>query len=278
MKPNFMKTGIMLVAATFFLFTSCSKDESVDQPVDDTGVELTAEDSKQAAQAEETSDRVFDVVESAYVEIEEETRSNSNSFFSDCVTITISTENGVTFVTLDFGLGCELPNGNILSGKIHITYGLPQNGTITITYTLEDFTFNGKGVAGGATVFRQRENVSGNPEAIVNKDLLISFPAGLAVSVDAVKSFEWIEGVGSGTWMDNVYLVTGNRTIETNTGFSHYGIVIEPLRREATCQWFVSGTIEITRNGNMGVLDFGDGTCDNLATLTVNGNEIIIEL
>lgn len=76
MKPNFMKTGIMLVAATFFLFTSCSKDESVDQPVDDTGVELTAEDSKQAAQAEETSDRVFDVVESAYVEIEEETRSN----------------------------------------------------------------------------------------------------------------------------------------------------------------------------------------------------------
>ncbi len=276
MKPNFMKTGMMVLAATFFLFTSCSKDESTDEPTNDTSVELTAEDSKQAAEAEETADRVYDIVESAYVELEEGTR--TESFFSDCVTITISSENGVFFVTLDFGLGCELPNGNILSGKINITYGPPQNGTVTITYTLEDFTFNNKEVAGGATVYRQRENPAGNPESIVNKDLLITFPNGLVVSVDAVKSFEWIEGVGSGTWMDNVYLVTGNRTIETNNGFSHYGIVVEPLRREATCQWFVSGTIEITRNGNMGVLDFGDGTCDNLATLTVNGNEITIVL
>ena len=276
MKPNFMKSGLLLVAMAFFLVTSCSKEDNTDPVVDDTGVELTAEDSKQAAQAEETSDRVFDIVESAYVEIEEETR--SNSFFPDCVTITISTENGVTFVTLDFGLGCELNNGNIVSGKIHITYGPPQNGTVTITYTLENFVFNNKEVAGGATVFRQRENPAGNPESIVNKDLLITFPAGLIVSVDAVKSFEWIEGVGSGTWMDNVYLVTGNRTIETNSGFSHYGLIVEPLRREATCPWFVSGTIEITRNGHMGVLDFGDGTCDNLATLLVNGEEIIIEL
>lgn len=276
MKPNFMKTGIVLVAATLFLFTSCSKDEPVEAPVDDTGVELNAEDSKQAAQAEETADRVFDIVESAYVEIEEETR--ANSFFSDCVTITISSENGVTFVTLDFGLGCELPNGNILEGKIHITYGPPQNGTVTITYTLEDFVFNDKEVAGGATVYRQRHNPAGNPESIVNKNLLVTFPVGLIVSVDAVKSFEWIEGVGSGTWMDNVYLVTGNRTIETNNGFSHYGLIVEPLRREATCPFFVSGTVEITRNGHMGVLDFGDGTCDNMATLTVNGQVITIIL
>ena len=35
----------------------------------------------------------------------------------------------------------------------------------------------------------------------------------------------------------------------------------------------VSGIITIVRNGNTATLDYGDGTCDNLAVLTVNGNQ-----
>ena len=40
----------------------------------------------------------------------------------------------------------------------------------------------------------------------------------------------------------------------------------------------MSGLIEVTRNETAGILNFGDGTCDNLAILTVNGEEIIIVL
>ena len=64
----------------------------------------------------------------------------------------------------------------------------------------------------------------------------------------------------------------------SNTGYTHYGIVTEALRREATCPYFVSGTIEITRNGNQGTLDFGNGDCDNIAILTVNGVEYTVYL
>ena len=41
----------------------------------------------------------------------------------------------------------------------------------------------------------------------------------------------------------------------------------------------MSGVVEITRNLGTGSLDFGDGTCDNIAVLTTgNGQEIIIIL
>jgi len=275
MKSNLLKAGVLLFAVSSFLFTSCSENDD-SQDVNDTSVELTAEDSRQAAIAQETSDGVYDIVESAYVEQEEEAR--NTSFFSDCVIITVSSENGITFVTLDFGLGCQLNNGNVLSGKINITYGPVQNGTRTINYSFENFTFNGKGVEGGATIFRERNNAAGNPQSTVNKDIVVSFPSGLTVDVSATREFEWIEGVGTGTWVDNAYLVTGNRTVNASTGFTQYGIITDALRREATCPFFVSGAVEISRNAGMGILDFGDGTCDNLATLTVNGNEHVIIL
>jgi len=75
-----------------------------------------------------------------------------------------------------------------------------------------------------------------------------------------------------------VFSVTGNRNIEASTGFTQDAQVIEALRRETTCPYFVSGSIQITRNNGEGVLDFGSGDCDNTAILTVNGEEIVIVL
>ncbi|MFT4698803.1 MAG: hypothetical protein ACI9SJ_001960, partial [Flavobacteriaceae bacterium] len=39
-----------------------------------------------------------------------------------------------------------------------------------------------------------------------------------------------------------------------------------------------SGTVDVSRNDISGTLNYGDGTCDNTAILTVNGNEYIITL
>jgi len=276
MKTNFVKTGTIAIIGILMLFTSCSKDDTT--PVaNESTAELTAEQSRLNAETDKATDAVFNLIEIAYVE-NEENEGRNTSLFTDCVTITISSENGVTFVTLDFGFGCQLNNGAVVSGKINLTYGPVVAGTVTITYIFEDFTYNNKGIAGGGTIFRERNNANGNPQSTVNKAIEISFPDGLVAAVTGTRVAEWIAGVGSGTWMDNVFLITGDREINFSTGFTHYAIVTEALRREATCHYFVSGVVEITRNGNSGSLDFGDGTCDNIAILTVNGQEIIIIL
>ncbi|MDC8000804.1 hypothetical protein POV26_07130 [Aequorivita todarodis] len=275
MKTNVFYTGIVGMVLALFTFTACNKEETANEPTVSQSEMVNA--SKDATEADNATDGAFSLIETAYSEIEENEGRNA-SLFPDCTTITITSENGVTFVTLDFGLGCELPNGNIVSGKIHLTYGPKQNGTRTITYQFENFVFNDKGIAGGGTIFRERNNANGNPQATIHLNLHVLFPSGALADVSGTKVREWIEGMGSGTWMDNVFLVTGNRTINFSTGFESYAIVTEALRREATCRYFVSGVLDITRNGHNGTLDFGDGTCDNLAILTIDGVEYEIIL
>ncbi len=275
MKIKLFKTGILSLTVIFFLVTSCSKNE--DTITEESSSDFTTELEKQATETDEVSSEALDLVEIAYLEQEENAGRNA-SFFSDCVTITISTENGVTFIDLDFGLGCELNNGNVVSGIVHLTYGIPQNETRTINYSFENFVINEKAIAGGGTIFREHSNAHGNPQSTFHKNIVVTFPSGLEVEVNGTRVREWIEGVGSGTWMDNVFLVTGNWSQDFSNGFSRSAIVTEDLRREATCPFFVSGLVEVTRNATTGVLNYGDGTCDNQAILTVNGEEIIITL
>ncbi len=276
MKTYFVKTGTVAIIGILMLFASCSKDDTTSVDNGSTA-DLTAEQSRINAETDKATDAVFNLIEIAYAENEENEGRNA-SLFTDCVTITISFENGVTFITLDFGFGCQLNNGAVVSGIINLTYGPVVAGTVTITYVFEDFTYNNKGIAGGGTIYRERNNANGNPQSTANKAIEISFPDGLVATVIGTRVAEWIEGVGSGTWMDNMFLITGDREINFSSGFTHYAIVTEALRREATCHYFVSGVVEITRNGTSGSLDFGDGTCDNIAILTVNGQEIIIIL
>ena len=275
MKLVISKLKLPLLVLILAFASSCSKDDTSE--TSDVTADLTAEQTKQTAQAGETVDATFDIMEVAYAEIEEQA-GRTVSLFPSCVTIIISNQGGVTFVTLDFGLGCELNNGAIVSGLIHFTYGPVQAGTVTITYNLENFVHNGREVEGGGSLFRERHNSGGNPQHTVNHDLTIIFPSGIVAEVDGTRESEWIEGLGSGTWSDNVFSVTGNRSIELSTGFTHTAIVTEALRKEASCPYVVSGLLALTRNATEGVLNYGDGTCDNLAVLTVNGIDYTIIL
>ena len=274
MRLKILKTLLFLLL-TVLLVVSCSKKESNTNEEEST--DLTVANTQKSEEAEINTDKALFIVETAYTEIEEDT-GRSMSLFSDCVIITISSENEVTFVTLDFGSGCELQNGNIVSGKIHITYTPIQNGTRTINYTFDDFTLNDNSVEGGGTLYRERFNALGNPQSTFHHDILVTFTDGVTVTLNGVRVREWIEGVGSGVWMDNVFLVTGNWSVEVSTGFSRSAFVLEALRREATCPFFVSGLVEVIRNQTTGTLDYGDGECDNIAILTVNGEEYTITL
>lgn len=274
MKTKVLLKGILSVFVLSLMLTSCSKDEPA---ATDTTTDLNLEHSTEVAQTDQTLDATFNIMDIAYAEIEEDA-GRSVSLFPSCVTIIISNQGGVTFVTLDFGLGCTLNNGAVVSGLIHFTYGPVQAGTVTITYSLENFVHNDRAVEGGGSLFRERNNAGGNPQHTVNHDLVITFPSGMVAEVDGTREAVWIEGVGSGVWSDNVFSVTGNRSIELSTGFSHYAIVTEALRKEASCPFVVSGMLDIIHNGTEGVLNYGDGTCDNLAILTVNGVDYTIIL
>jgi len=49
--------------------------------------------------------------------------------------------------------------------------------------------------------------------------------------------------------------------------------ITENLIKKVACRWISDGLITFTRGDRTGTLNFGDGDCDRLATLTANSGE-----
>lgn len=275
MKFKLKKTALFSLMTFTILLVGCNKD---DDSNNETGVNFSAEDTSRAAKADNVVEGTLNIMENGYVEAEEG-RNGSVSFFPSCTEITIMPNGDGGTIILDFGEGCQLNNGATVSGIINLDYGPFTAGSRTINYTFEDFSYNGNGVAGGGEIVRVIANQNGNPQSTVNESITVSFPnTDVTATRDGLRIAEWVEGVGSGTWADNVYHITGNWDTVFTNGFTRSGEVTETLVRELSCLYLVSGTLEIQQEGFTGAINWGDGECDNLATLIINGQEFPIIL
>ena len=266
--------GTKLVGALFLataLIFSCSKEES-NQEV--TAVEQTFDvaELKASDESEHISEEVLHIAADVYAtdEIMETSKSlYSSDYLPDCVTITTVVTSTSKEKTIDFGDGCELPNGNILSGIIYLSYLKDMDlATNTLSLELENFVFNGVAVEGSASVERMRSNENGNPQADAVASFSGVWPDGTTASFTGNRTREWIEGFGSGFWGDNVFLISGKGTYTGKQGNVFVKETISPLRRELACRFIVSGILEISRNDATASLDFGDGSCDATGILT----------
>jgi hypothetical protein len=81
----------------------------------------------------------------------------------------------------------------------------------------------------------------------------------------------WIQTAGTGTLtlLDDEYDITGSGTIANSAGNTLTGTTNTPLHRTAICQNTVAGKLDLVYNNVNAQLDFGSGTCDKSATLTI---------
>lgn len=270
-----MKTVVKKITLLSFIIlascvVSCKKD---DDSSDIQEVTFSAENTAYAAKADNIVEGSQNLVEGGYVQIEEPGRM-PNSLFPECTAFTITTNGNGGTILIDFGLGCTLYNGVQVSGKIGMEYGPLVSGTRSINYSYIDFVYNGNAISGGGNINRTLENNNGNPQSTVSEDITINFSGStVTANRNGLRITEWIQGVGSGTWEDNVYSITGTWQTELSNGFERTGEVIEPLIRELSCIYFVEGRIEVIQEGLTGILDFGNGTCDAVASIIFNGIE-----
>ncbi len=274
-KVNFAATLLM----AFFMFVACDKDESTDVVEDQLAQEETFEtaDLQASDESEMISEEIMNIGEDVYAsdEILSTSKGSYHSdFLPDCVTITTVITSTTKEKTIDFGDGCELPNGNVLSGIIYLSYEKDMDlAQKTLSLSLENFTFNGVAVEGGASIVRMRSNENGNPQSDAEAEFSAEWPDGNTASFTGNRTREWIEGYGSGFWGDNVFLITGKGTWTGPLGNVFVKEVVEPLRRELACRFIVSGVLEISRNDETASLDFGDGSCDAVGLLTLPSGE-----
>jgi len=257
------------------VFTSCEDSNSVD--ILEVPEAISEEETIALVESDDIADEVDNIVDDFLIEDlslgnkTEASREDGDKHggMPDCVTKTIVLTNTTKMVTLDFGEGCELPNGHVLAGKIIMSYSFDlEMQIITIAQTFEDFSFNEVKVTGENTFVRIRENENGNPQSTKSINVTLTWPDGEFMSRVGEKTREWIEGYDTRTWGDNVYLITGNWTNTFKDGTIFSATITEPLRREMSCRYIVSGIVEFVKGDATGSLNFGDGTCDNLAIYT----------
>jgi hypothetical protein len=269
-KLNFK--GLFLLAIT--LVVSCNKDESPEIKETQT---FDLAQLKASDESESISEEIINIGEDVYAT--DEILSTTKNFYTsdylpDCATVTTVVTGASKLKTIDFGEGCELPNGNLLSGIIKLSYLMDMEmDKKTLSLSLDNFTFNGVSVAGSATVQRMRSNENGNPQSDAVANFTGEWPDGNSASFTGNRTREWIEGYGSGFWGDNVFLITGKGTYIGKLNNVFIKETISPLRRELSCRFLVSGILEISRNDATASLDFGDGSCDAKAVLTYPDGE-----
>jgi len=278
-------SGIAFVLLSFFISCDSSNDENETNPV------LTTEDVAIESKIDVAIDDVVSIVEDQYAVQQNSPNKSSvalKGFLPTCATITTVLADGIWTRTIDFGTeGCLLPNGNLVKGKIIISFSSDFTSPIrTISYTFVDFYHNNKLLQGYKTITYELKSTAlltdVHPVMTFTVDMKITFDDGRIYTRTGTKVKETVEGYGTPLiWDDNVFLVTGNSTTTLPDGDIIVKTITTPLRYVMTCNlpFPVSGVVTITKNDSEGVLDFGNGVCDNLATLTINGvtTEIILQ-
>ncbi|REK48617.1 MAG: hypothetical protein DWQ48_09720 [Bacteroidetes bacterium] len=191
---------------------------------------------------------------------------------SSCAVITNDTVNGV--LTIDFGSGCTGRDGRVRSGKIIITHsgGRYFDPGSTRSVTFDKFFVDSTQIEGSRTVVNNGFNSSGNMNwTITATNMKITRPNGNWRSWNGQRTREMTAGYGDSTWVNDVYLINGS-----GSGTDHHGntfsTVTSNLVRDNSCHWIISGTITFTpSNRPQRIIDFGNGSCDDLATVTSNG-------
>lgn len=86
-------------------------------------------------------------------------------------------------------------------------------------------------------------------------------------------------GFGDFDPYNDVFSFTGSANGKNREGKTYTVNVTTPVVKRSSCSWIESGKVELTPEGlATRTVDFGNGTCDKKATLTINGNTFSFDM
>jgi hypothetical protein len=199
--------------------------------------------------------------------------------FPDCAVVTVSNTGFPKEIVIDFDGECDTWHGRAMSGKIVITISdafINEGATVKVIYDNVKF--------GVRTV--ERESLLTNEGMNENGNWVVSFTSTTSITYRnghvSVREFsgekEWISGFLTPQVTDDKFFKTGSGTITVDDEFKFSRVITTPLYIDRACRFILSGVVEITRGGGTMIIDYGDGQCDNIATVTKDGETLEIEL
>ncbi|WP_462254558.1 hypothetical protein [Ferruginibacter sp.] len=198
----------------------------------------------------------------------------SNTLTCAAVTVTPATGFPKTIV-IDFGTtGCTSTNNITRKGKINITLSdsVRKTGSQAIitfsNYAVNNFKKEGtvtwKNTSTAITKSWQRKVENGR----------VTAPNGRYWLHNGVRDVVQIAGTATpNTLLDDIFLITGNYTITNATGKTRDCFITEALQKKSTCDNIGTGKLKVQGAAHNALINFGDGDCDKLATISIDGQE-----
>jgi hypothetical protein len=192
--------------------------------------------------------------------------------FIPCATVTITPTTGFPKnIVIDFGTGCTY-NGNTRSGKINITLSdsVRKAGSVAVM-TFTNYIINGYKVEGTHTWTNTSVAPGRSWTHKTENGKVTEVSSGRYWTHYGLRTVVQTLGVATPTRIDDVFSITGTHTVTNSSNVSRDITVLEALIKRTDCGNISKGKLKVQGPNHYATIDFGDGTCDNLATLSIDG-------
>ncbi len=269
------KLSFVALAAAILLGTgSCQKEETLETTtIDQVDQEVVAENL--LVELDELTDEGIDlklsVLKSATVE---------RMYLGDgCPVITFDKESMPQKMVIDFGDGCVGKDEKTRSGKIIITSSAFENLSFERVKTFENFVVDGEKVEGTITkkiTFSEEELTR---VALIVEDVSVTFEDNTTFTRKGNLTREHSFGI-PGVRADDANKTWGEVVTKRANGATITKTIEEttPLLYKVLCKQIVSGIATFSNGDSTWTIDYGNGDCDNTATVTRNGETRTVKL
>jgi len=289
---NVLKKQITLLLGLIAIivgFSACDNSSGVEDAI---SLESVVEATANQAMAEDEFAAAFEFVSDELINMDVRTAGSANGAQLSAIITAVDTFAGTENIpecaiitrdsaektlTIDFGDGCEGRDGVIRSGQILIEVdGDFRELGRTRTITLRDYTSNGTAIEGSMSI-----TFNGNGYTREVNNAQITTDEG-TFSFSSTRTVVRTEGSETIRPFDDRYEITGSKEGNTRQEVDFTSKITSPLikkRGSLRCRRNIAaGIIEFTFGETEAILDYGDGSCDRRATLTINGEtrEIIL--
>ncbi len=264
-----------LMGLVLLTFNACTKDENVDL-----SEEESVEMASRALKSQQLIGTSFGIATRGAAEVDG-LINNTPEIRTDCGTITVTPADLKTFpktVVVDFGTGCTDVDGKTKSGKVTMVVGKLWQPNSLVTLQYENYSEDGVKLDGKFSFSNSSTNTAGVYQIKADK-VKITDAKNETWTWSGVHDFKQTRGHASWwDWSDDVYDVTGNIDVLFPNNEVVTWNIDQPLVKANNCYWVSKGLGLLKLNGEDIQVDYGDGTCDNVAVLTLNGKTFTIKL
>lgn len=273
MKP--LKLLLLASFSSLAIFTSCQKENSAttdSEPVIETTFNLAADNSTSDFLLEGDNDVLLEVAGDQNLLGNFASQEPETNNLLACATVTVTPRTGFpkTIVIL-FDSTCVGRDGSRRNGivRVVISDSLRKSGSSAVM-TFENYFVN-RFKREGTHTFTNTSQPNGKSWQRKVEGGKITGPGGRYWLHESIKNTNQTAGVATQGLSDDIFSITGSSGVTNMQGASRTATIIEALQKKYACHNIDKGRIKFQGPHHFAILDYGNGECDRIAVISIDG-------